>query len=64
MIWLYRESGAFVAQVAKDFGASPSCLKWWLAIDELTATHRANALFDAHRDDEESAYRFLVDATP
>ena len=28
---------------------------------ELTAAHRANALFDAHRDDPEFGYRFLLD---
>lgn len=28
---------------------------------ELEAAHRANALFDAHRDDPEFGYRFLVD---
>ncbi|CAL9327495.1 IS3 family transposase ISBli17 [Streptomyces sp. enrichment culture] len=28
---------------------------------EMTETHRANALFDAHRDDPESGHRFLVD---
>ena len=37
----------------------------WLASPvtdaELTAAHRANALFDAHRDDPEFGYRFLLD---
>jgi putative transposase len=28
---------------------------------ELEAAHRANALFDTHRDDPEFGYRFLVD---
>ena len=28
---------------------------------ELSAAYRANALFDAHRDDPEFGYRFLVD---
>src|SRR4051794_23504449 len=28
---------------------------------EFTAAYRANALFDAHRDDPEFGYRFLVD---
>src|SRR5690349_4516626 len=28
---------------------------------EVTAAYRANALFDAHRDDPEFGYRFLVD---
>ena len=34
VIRVYRGSGASVAQVAKDFGISPSCLKRWLMIDE------------------------------
>src|SRR3954467_15341216 len=37
----------------------------WLAVSvadaEATAAYRANALFDAHRDDPEFGYRFLVD---
>jgi transposase InsO family protein len=37
----------------------------WLASPvtgaELTAAYRANALFDAHRDDPEFGYRFLLD---
>ena len=34
VIRVYRGSDASMAQVAKDFGISPSCLKRWLAIDE------------------------------
>jgi transposase len=34
VIRVYRDSDASVAQVAKDFGISPSCLKRWLTIDE------------------------------
>jgi transposase len=34
VIRVYRESESSMAQVAKDFGISPSCLKRWLAIDE------------------------------
>jgi transposase-like protein len=34
VIRVYRDSDASVAQVAKDFGVSPSCLKRWLTIDE------------------------------
>ena len=30
---------------------------------DLIAAHRANALFDAHRDDPEFGYRFLVEET-
>jgi transposase len=34
VIRVYRDSGASLAQVAKDFGISPSCLKRWLSIDD------------------------------
>jgi putative transposase len=36
-------------------------LKHPVADAELVAAHRANALFDAHRDDPEFGYRFLAD---
>ncbi len=34
VIRVYRDSDASMAQVAKDFGVSPSCLKRWLSIDD------------------------------
>jgi transposase-like protein len=34
VIRVYRDSDASVAQVAKDVGISPSCLKRWLVMDE------------------------------
>ena len=34
VIRVFRDSDSSVAQVAKDFGISPSCLKRWLTIDE------------------------------
>jgi transposase len=34
VIRVYRESDASMAQIAKDFGISPSCLRRWLAIEE------------------------------
>ena len=34
VVRVYRDSDASMAQVAKDFGISPSCLKRWLTIDE------------------------------
>jgi transposase len=37
VIRVYRDSDASVAQVARDFGVSPSCLKRWLTIDERKA---------------------------
>ncbi|RKT78485.1 transposase-like protein [Terracoccus luteus] len=38
VIRVFKDSEASVAQVAKDFGISPSCLKRWLAIDERRST--------------------------
>ena len=34
VIRVYRDSDASLAQVAKDFGISPSCLKRWVTIDD------------------------------
>jgi len=34
VIRVYRDSDASMAQVAKDFGISASCLKRWLTIEE------------------------------
>jgi transposase len=34
VIGVYRGSDASLAQVAKDFGISPSCLKRWVTIDD------------------------------
>jgi transposase len=50
VIRVYRESDASVAQVAKDFGVSPSCLKRWLTIDD----RRSAALSPAGRAANES----------
>ena len=41
VIRVFRSSDASMAQVAKDFGISPSCLKRWLAIDERNAARAA-----------------------
>ena len=38
VIRVYKSSDASMAQVAKDFGISPSCLKRWLAIDERNSS--------------------------
>ena len=38
VIRVYRDSDASMAQVAKDFGISPSCLKRWLVIDERSSS--------------------------
>src|SRR6188508_2565279 len=37
VIRVYRDSDVSMAQVAKDFGISASCLKRWLTIDERKA---------------------------
>ncbi len=34
VVRVYRDSGSSVAQVAKDFGISPSCLTRWITIDD------------------------------
>lgn len=43
VIRVYRESDSSMAQVAKDFGISPSCLKRWLAIDERESASKSRA---------------------
>ena len=55
VIRIYRDSDASMAQVAKDFGISPSCLKRWLTIDERSSLRssspaRAGSESDALRD--------------
>ena len=42
VIRVYRSSDASVAQVAKDFGISPSCLKRWLVIDERESSRTSS----------------------
>ncbi len=43
VIRVYKDSDASMAQVAKDFGISPSCLKRWLAVDEKTSTRSSGS---------------------
>lgn len=55
VIRVYRDSDASVAQVAKDFGISPSCLKRWLSVDERksggsTSSTQSGAESDALRE--------------
>lgn len=54
-----------VAVTCRVLGLARQPYYWWLARPvtdaELTEAHRANALFDAHRDDPEFGHRFLVD---
>ncbi len=50
-------------QYAGAVGASQHPRDWFsnpITDAELTAAYRANALFDAHRDDPEFGYRFLL----
>lgn len=58
VVRVYRDSDASVAQVAKDFGISPSCLKRWLVIDDKfsatpspagQAANEADALREANK---------------
>ena len=57
VIRVYKDSDASMAQVAKDFGISPSCLKRWLSIDErnssrsgvTTGTGESDALREANK---------------
>ena len=55
VIRVYRRSDASMAQVAKDFGISASCLKRWLMIDERESSPKSAAsgesveLREAHR---------------
>ena len=41
VIRVYRESDSSIAQVARDFGVSASCLKRWLDIGERESSSRA-----------------------
>ena len=43
VIRVYRDSDASMAQVAKDFGISASCLKRWLVIDERSSSRTSSA---------------------
>ena len=54
VIRVYRDSDASMAQVAKDFGISASCLKRWLTIDERSSSASAGS---GRRGDESEALR-------
>ena len=43
VIRVYRDSDASLAQVAKDFGISPSCLKRWVTIDDRNTASSASS---------------------
>lgn len=43
-ILVYRDSDASMAQVAKDFGISASCLKSWLTIDKRSSSRTSGSV--------------------
>jgi transposase-like protein len=43
VIRVYRDCGASLAQVAKGFGVSPSCLKRWVSIDDRSLSSSSNS---------------------
>jgi transposase-like protein len=43
VIRVYRDSDASMAQVAKDFGISASCLKRWLVIDDRNSSRSSSS---------------------
>ena len=52
VIRVYRDSDASMAQVAKDFGISASCLKRWLMIDERSSSRASGAARSGGESDE------------
>ena len=51
VIRVYKDSDASMAQVAKDFGISPSCLKRWLSIDERNSSRSTGSTQSASESD-------------
>ena len=52
VIRVYRDSDASMAQVAKDFGISASCLKRWLVIDERSSSRSSSSARSGGESDE------------
>jgi transposase-like protein len=52
VIGVYRDSDASMAQVAKDFGISASCLKRWLTIDGRTSARSSSGSRSGSESDE------------
>ena len=52
VIRVYRDSDSSMAQVAKDFGISASCLKRWLVIDDRRSSSPSAAARAANESDE------------
>lgn len=50
-IRVLKTSDSSIAQVAKDFGVSPSCLKRWLTIDDRNSAHPSPAVQAANESD-------------
>jgi len=57
VIRVYKDSDASMAQVAKDFGISPSCLKRWLSIDDRSSASPSPAGRAANESDALGAPR-------
>jgi transposase len=51
VIRVYRESDASMAQIAKDFGISPSCLRRWLSIEERNSSRSLSPRSGGEADD-------------
>lgn len=51
MIRVFKTSDSSIAQVAKDFGISPSCLKRWLTIDDRNSANPSPAAQVANESD-------------
>jgi transposase-like protein len=51
VVRVYKNSDASMAQVAKDFGISPSCLKRWLAIEERNSARSSGSTSPANESD-------------
>ena len=43
VIGVFKSSDSSIAQVAKDFGISPSCLKRWLTIDDRSSSRSSGS---------------------
>lgn len=51
VIRVFKSSDSSIAQVAKDFGISPSCLKRWLTIDDRNSANPSQAAQAANESD-------------
>ncbi len=51
VIRVYKDSDSSLAQVAKDFGISPSCLKRWITLDERKTSQASTSSRSGHESD-------------